>query len=173
MDAISGDTQKANWSLDGIEDTSAYTENDWSNAKAYDAHILPWVLQLLAKNKPIIAKYPEDQREWFSVEDAAAYDQAFRDAGFNADAYNHALPKNGDLTADQARTIALQAMQKEYGMTRDQLKAYTLTTEYVLNHGGEWLIGFYGKQGMGNVELNAVTGEIQEINLDSAASANS
>ena len=172
LDAVSGETRQASWSLAGVEDTAARTQNDWAGAKAYDAHILPWVMQLLAQNDAIIAKYPDDQTEWFSLADAAAYDQAFRDAGFDAGKYNHALPRNGDLTADQALMLARQAMQSEYSLTGDKLKDYVLTTEYVMDGGGQWWIGYYGADGMGDVKLNAATGEIENVYLDSAAAGN-
>lgn len=173
LDAVNGNARTVSWSLDGMEDTSAYTQSNWANAKVYDAHILPWVIKLLSQNSAIIARYPDDQTEWFSIEDAAAYDQAFRDAGFDAGDYNHALPQDGDLTVDQALAIARQAMQNNYGLTKDQLDACKLPAEYVLDNGGEWWIGIYCADGMGCVKLNAVTGEIQEAYLDSAASANS
>ena len=170
LDGETGEMRQAWWSLDGMENTAAYTENNWANAKVYDAHILPWLVKLLRQNAPIIAKYPDDQHDWFTVEDAAAYDQAFRDAGFDAERYAHGLPKETDLTADQALLLACQAMQNEYGLTREQIDAATLTTEYLLTGGGEWSVGFYTAEGMGSVRMNAATGEIQRMYLDSAAS---
>ncbi len=152
LSADYGETLEISWSLDNAEDGSAYTQSDWAQAEAYGARILPWVLELLERNAPLIAKYPEDQTEWFSVEDAAAYDQAFRDAGFDAQRYNHGLPKEGDLSVDQALALAKQAMSAEYGLTQAEMEdAYLLTAEYLLDEGGTWCIYFYGSESMGNV----------------------
>jgi hypothetical protein len=160
------------WSLEGEKRSDTYTENNWAQADAYDARILPWVLSLLRANAPIIARYPEDQTEWFSVQDAAAYDQAFRDAGFNANVYNHGLPQPGDLTQEQALQCARQAMREAYSLTDEQLKPYTLTASYLLDQGGTWQISFYSGDGMGNVDLRAADGEVQTVQLDSGVIGN-
>ena len=160
------------WSLDGQTASDTYTENNWAQADAYDAHILPWVLSLLRANAPILARYPEDQTEWFSVQDAAAYDQAFRDAGFNDPVYNHGLPKASDLTEEQALQCARQAMREAYSLSDEQLNAYTLKASYLLDQGGTWQINFFSGDGMGNVDLRAADGEVQTVQLDSGIIGN-
>ncbi len=172
LNAQDGAVRTAEWSLSGIADAGPYAENNWAQAQAYSADVLPYVLQLLRHNEPIIAKYPEDQREWFSLEDASAYDQAFRDAGFDPAKYNHALPKTTDITARQAVELAREAMTDGYALTLEQLDAFTLTVEYVADNGGTWWIGFYGSSGMGAVQLDAATGEIQMVTLMSGAASN-
>lgn len=159
----------ATWSLAG-EDAAAYDETSWGGAKAYDGRILTWVLDLLQANRTIADRYPEEQTEWFSVEDAAAYDGAFRQAGF--DDYDHALPKAGDISAEEAKALARQAMQAEFGLTDDDLAQRTLTAEYLMTDGGIWRIGFYGSDGMGSVSLNAANGEVLHVSLDSGAGSN-
>lgn len=160
------------WSLYGEKETDVYTENNWAQADAYDARILPWVLSLLRANAPIIARYPEDQTDWFSVADAAAYDQAFRDAGFTTPVYNHGLPKPGDLTEEQALQCARQAMREAYSLTDEQLKPYAIRASYLLDQGGLWQISFYSGDGMGNVDLRASDGEVQTVQLDSGVIGN-
>ncbi len=160
------------WSLDGLADSETYTKNNWAQADAYDARILPWVLSLLRANAPIIARYPEDQTEWFSVEDAAAYDQAFRNAGFTTPVYNHGLPKASDLTEEQALQCARQAMREAYSLTDEQFKTFTITASYLLDQGGLWQISFYSGDGMGNVDLRASDGEVQTVQLDSGVIGN-
>ena len=172
LNAENGEVIGATWTLDGTQNTETFTKANWADAQLYDAHILPWVLALLRHNSPIIARYPDDQTEWFSVKDAADYDQAFRDAGFNQPYYNHGLPGAGDLTSDQAMLIACEAMQSEYGLTQADIDHAELTCEYLLEHGGEWRVGFYTESGMGTVTLNAASGEVQEVYLDSIASGN-
>jgi hypothetical protein len=167
LDAQSGEVLAISWSLEGTEETERYTQSDWAQAKAYDSRILPWVLKLLSQNQGIITRYPDEQTDRFSVEDAAAYDQAFRDAGFDASGYNHGLPKKGDLTAEAGLALAKQALQAAYRLTEAQLGAYELTTEYLLNNGGEWRVGFAGYDSFGFVTLEAATGEIQMVALDS------
>lgn len=160
------------WSLEDTASSKVYTESDWADADAYSTDILPYVLALLHENESIIVKYPDDQREWFSLEDAAAYDQAFRDAGFDAAAYNHGLPRDTDLTEEQAMELARMAMADAYALSEEQLDGYTLTMEYVLDNGGSWWIGFYGSDGMGSVKLNAADGEILMVNFISAVATN-
>ena len=171
LNAQSSAVRSVSWSLEGA-DTGAYGEDNWADAGAYDADILPYVLSLLHQNESIIVKYPEDQREWFSIEDAAAYDQAFRDAGFDPAAYNHALPKDTDITAQEAVELARAAMADAYALTGEQLDEFEMTVEYELDSGGMWWIGFYGSDGMGGVSLDAATGEILMVNLMSAAATN-
>lgn len=171
IDAASGTVLDLTWSLEG-KGAETFAKTNWADAPAYSADILPDVLSLLRQNEAIILKYPEDQREWFSVEDAAAYDQAFRDAGFDAAAYNHALPRDTDVTARNAVELARAAMADGYALTDEQLDKFEITVEYVLDGGGSWQIGFYGSDGMGYVTLNAATGEIQMVSLVSGAASN-
>ena len=166
------DTLTASWSLDAVKDDATYDRHNWGTAKKYDARILPWVLELLEHNKPIIAKYPDDQNDMFSVEDAAAYDQAFRDAGFISPVYCHALPKDGDISQDEAKRLALEAMMQEYGITPQDAESYMMVAEYTIENGGTWGVMFYHFDGMGYVELRAQDGQIQRVVLDSGATGN-
>jgi len=63
-------------------------------------------------------------------------------------------------------------MQKGYDLTQAQMSDVQMTSEYVLDNGGEWRIGFYSEQGMGSVWLNAETGMVEEAHFDSAAASN-
>lgn len=170
LDAQSGEVLSVSWSLDGEQ--GVYTQNDWATAKAYDASIIPWILQLLTQNKSIADRYGDEQTDWFTVEDAAAYDQAFRNVGFDESEYNHSLPKTSDITAEQAKQIACQAMSSEFGMTQKDFEDSHILCEYVLDNGGEWHIGFYTSLGMGGVDIEAATGEIREVRLDAGESSN-
>lgn len=164
---------KAEWSLTGVEDDNRFTETTWGKAEAYSARMLPWVLKLLDQNRPIAAKYPEDQLDWFTVEDAAAYDEAFRAVGFEPRAYQfvHVLPKEGAITRAEAIALAKLAIQTEYDMTDEALDQYFITAEYVMTDGGLWRIMLYGTEAMGSVTLTA-EGEIQYVGLDSGLSGN-
>ncbi len=172
VDAQDSSVGTVEWSLEDTAGDAAYTAADWADADAYSADVISYVLALLNQNESIIVKYPDGQRDWFSLEDAAAYDQAFRDAGFDAATYNHSLPRDTDLTQEQATELARAAMADAYALSDEELDEFTLTMEYVLDNGGSWWIGFYGNDGMGSVKLNAATSEIQMVNLMSSAAVN-
>ena len=178
------------WSLEGVEDDARFTTYNWGQAKAFSTRILPWVLTLLKQNEPIIAKYPEEQSDAFSVEDAAAYDQAFRDAGFTSPIYCHALPKEGELTAEQALALAKQAFMSEYGLSQEKIDSYLITTEYwqmteeakatyggsaaswQLDGGGLWVFYFHDSEAISRVYLRATDGEVQELKMESGTDGN-
>jgi|GEM_PF-2545841 len=172
IDAADGTVLKMTWSLDGTDGDRTYDETNWADAPAYSAGILPNVLALLASNKAIILRYPEDQRDWLSMEDAAAYDQAFRDAGFDPAIYNHGLHRETDITQEQAFALAREAMADGYALTDDQLDTFALTAEYLVDNGGTWRIGFWGNEGSGYVTLDAATGEIRMVTFISSAASN-
>ena len=170
---LSGKT--AVWSLDGM-DGSAFTESNWMQASAFDARILVWALDLLDATRPITGKYPEDAAsDWFSLEDAAAYDALLRAAGFSAPhRYNHALPGAGDIPQTEAESLAVMAVCDAYGLPERDVRGWVTHTEYTLDDGGTWTVWFMGtgSYGMGCVALEAATGTLLTVQLDSLTVGN-
>ncbi len=166
-----GNAVDAQWSLAGADTT--YTDGHWATAKAYDAPILAQALALLDQNAPIIARYPEDASDWFSTEDAAAYDDRMRAAGFDAAQYNHCLP-NGVIDEAAARQLALDALCEAYGISPADTKDWTLWAEFVTDAGGAWRVNLNGTgaYGMGYALIQAQTGEILGAQLDALATGN-
>lgn len=166
-----GNAVDAQWSLDKADAT--YTDGRWATAKAYDAAILTQVLTLLDQNAPIIARYPEETSDWFSAEDAAAYDERMRAAGFSAETYNHCLP-NGVIDEAAAKQLAVDALCEAYGISPAETKAWTLWAEFVTDAGGMWHIHVSGTgaYATGYVMIQAQTGEILGATLDSIAIGN-
>ena len=172
LNALSGEATSADWTLASMADDNAYMENTWGQAQAYGVKILPWVQALLKKTRPIIDRYPESDVLWFSIEDAAAYDQAFRDAGFDASLHDHALPQTGDVPYDQALSLAKEVFTSDCGMSDASFGAYTKTIEYTAQETKLWQIRYYNANYMYTVILDAKTGEVQLAELTNSAAGN-
>ena len=163
------------WSLDGENDSASFGESDWAQANAFDARILTRLLDLFDATRPITDKYPEDASDWFSVEDAAAYDGLLRAAGFSAPySYNHALPNDGDVSQAEAESLAVAAVCDTYGLTERDVRNWVTHTEYTLDDGGTWTVWFMGtgNYGMGCANLEAATGTLLTVQLDSLTTGN-
>lgn len=176
IDVDTKEIQSVSWSMDHI-DLSQYDQTNGGAADAINPQMLVWVMDFISSTKPITDKYPDDNHDWFSLEDAAAYDRAFRDVGFSTNSryrYPHDLPKEGEITQEQALQIASEAMMAAYHLTPDQLAdGYEPVAEYILYDGGNaWEIIFYSGEAMGFVSLNAADGMITYVTLDSGALGN-
>ena len=170
---LSGKT--AVWSLDDENDSASFGDSDWAQANAFDARILTRLLDLFDATRPIVAKYPEDASDWFSIEDAAAYDGLLRAAGFSAPyLYNHALPNDGDVSQAEAESLAVAAVCDTYGLPERDVRDWVTHTEYTLDDGGTWTVWFMGtgSYGMGCVALEASTGTLLTVQLDSLTVGN-
>ena len=168
------DGKTASWTLADQNDGAAHTESNWAQANAYDARILSWVLALLEKTAPITAKYPQDQTDWFSVEDAAAYDGLMRAAGFPSPYLNHALPGANDISQQEAESLAVMAVSGAYDALESDVRGWLTHTEYTLDNGGTWTVWLQGtgSYGMGFVSLEAATGNVLMVQMDSLAVGN-
>ena len=165
----------ASWSLADENDSASFGDSDWAQANAFDARILTRLLDLFDATRPIVAKYPEDASDWFSIEDAAAYDGLLRAAGFSAPySYNHALPNDGDVSQAEAESLAVAAVCDTYGLTERDVRNWVTHTEYTLDDGGTWTVWFMGtgSYGMGCVTLEAATGTLLTVQLDSLTTGN-
>lgn len=165
----------ASWSLADENDGASFGDSGWVQANAFDARILPRLLDLFDAVRSIVAKYPEDASDWFSIEDAAAYDALLRAAGFSAPhLYKHALPGAGDIPQAEAESLAVMAVCDAYGLPERDVRGWVTHTEYTLDDGGTWTVWFMGtgSYGMGCVALEAATGTLLTVQLDSLTVGN-
>lgn len=176
--AATGEPLASGWSLDGQADADAYTKETFGQSAFYSAQMLPWLRELLDAADVILAKYPEGERypEWMSLEDAAARDQLFRDAGFDPLRFGHALPEPGDIDEAQARSIARQALKDERGLSDAWIDACEVTVELYRSasyDGKVWGFTYHSMESdVASVILSAETGEIQAVYYYPAAYAN-
>ncbi|MDD3409232.1 MAG: hypothetical protein PHY12_00325 [Eubacteriales bacterium] len=169
-----GEVLDVKWSLEGV-DNGTYTEQTWGQAKAYSASMLPWVAKLLKGCEPLQQKYENVDGTW-SVEDKAAHDQLFRDAGFDPLQYDHVLPGKTDITYEQALNLAAQVLQTEYGVSRAVFDASGFAyadLEQREDH-REWYFWVQNNEELctWTVVLNSETSEVLYLGVDPDASAN-
>lgn len=169
-----GGVLQARWSLKG-KDEKTYTKHTWGQANAYSAKTLPWVLELVNTCAPLIQK-GEASGVTLSVEDKAAHDQAFRDAGFDETRYNHVLPQAGDIPYAKAVEIAAQVLSEECGVSRAVFDASGFAYADLLQEKDhrEW---YFWVQNMEEqcgwtVVFDAETGEILLVGADPFANSN-
>ncbi len=122
--ASTGTMKDLTWDLQAQRGTESYTESTWGAAPAYDAAMLPWVQKLMGAYAPYAVKERTEGKTGglLGLEDQAASDQLFRDAGFPANQYGSCLPGPGDLPQAKALELAKQAVSGEYGLTEAQLQ---------------------------------------------------
>ena len=110
------------------------------------------------------------------VEELARLDGLMISAGFDPHKYNHTVPGENDLSLESAIDIAAQALEANYGVTRDTIDqssfAYTDLTQEE-NH-RQWYFWIqHHEQQMGwQVTLDAQTGEILDLLQESFAGGN-
>lgn len=173
LDAQTGTLLEAAWSLEESRDSAAYTARTFGRAKAYDTSLLPYVQALLGASEPFYEKYRTvyEILTW-SLEDSAAHDQLFRDAGFNPEYYPNGLPGQGDLTEEAAIEAAKEALQKEFGVTAERLETAIIEPAFHVNNPERhvWYLRASlfdgGHQDTFDITLDAVTGEIINIEYD-------
>lgn len=157
-------------------ETTPWTASTWGQAKAYDAAILPWFIDLCEKRAAIIAPYAEDERWPLSPADSAAEDQLFRDAGFDSKRYNHVMPETGDITEEAAWDLFASALNKEYGISRQTMEesavAYAELTQEP--EGRQWYFWIQNsaEQTGWSIVIDAKTGEIINLVAESFAAGN-
>lgn len=147
LKADMGDAQTITWDLREKRGTQTYTGETWGQAEVYDAKMLPWVQALIKANE----LYYEEQEGWvqektLSLEEEAHRDQMFRDAGFPATRYPSGLPREGDLTQENAFALAKQALCEEFGLTEERLTKAEVILHYLVardTKGPEWTFMFF------------------------------
>ena len=177
--AQDGQVLKADWSLKGVE-TREFTPSTWGQAQAYDARILPWLMDLYTAQEQILSQY--DEKNWMmSLADKAAYDALCRDNGFDPARYPRDLPRDKELTEDAARAIALQALREELQLTDAVISQFSLTEPDFYRYPGFmraqstdplWLFRFHHREGIYLVFLSALNGELILVEYEPAAAGN-
>lgn len=183
---LSPDMQTINsctWSLDGVDD-SEYPSDSYGQAMAFSQNELEYLLQTIHRRAEINSRYmKQNQQGWLipldtepiSVEDSAALDAILLEAGFTGN-LNHVLPREGDVTMEQAKEIFYQAVHQQYGTTREifdsSVYAYAdLTRE---DSGRQWFFWLQSQQELctWSVHIDAATGEILQLYYDVNAAGN-
>ena len=85
-----------------------------------------------------------------------------------------ALPGAGDIPQTEAESLAVMAVCDAYGLPERDVRGWVTHTEYTLDDGGTWTVWFMGtgSYGMGCVALEAATGTLLTVQLDSLTVGN-
>ena len=165
-----GEIFSCEWSLLNV-DTGNYTEKTWGQAEAYSADMLPWVQSLLEQAQLILGKYPGGTNlDEMSLEDRAAYDALFRNAGYDLAFYPNTLPNEKDITQEDAAALALEAIQTVYQVDGSALvrgeafhESFSLWVTDEGNTIRVWIIYYWNDPDAYAVAVNAENGEIEQI----------
>lgn len=169
MDAASGDTSDVAWSLEDRWINDIYTADTWATAPVYHGSTLKWIKVLRDETMVILAKYPANVQTYdLSMEDAATYDTLFREAGFSV-GFPRGLPRESDISYDEALGIARDAILNEMPSAQELLKdAYVLGIYTVANPdmpSWAFTIAFVddGMEATFSVWVDAETGEVTSL----------
>ncbi len=165
VDARSGEVQSVVWSQEAQAENKTYTASNWGVAPVLPLQALPFVAELNEKYHAI--SDPIEQAENIpTLEEQAAMDGLFRDAGFDAALVPASLPGPDDLPYEEAKKIAMQALCEEYGVTEAALEECFWLCEFTAPKPGytEWCFGPQNAEGWYGVVLDAKTGEILLVN---------
>ena len=176
IDANSGQLLSTGWTLDGVSQQKAVPET-WGTLDAYDAQALAYLKELLTQRAAIYAKYDEETSWNLSPEDSAALDALMRASGFSAQHYNSVMPEAGELTQAEATQAAKEALMEDAGLTAQALGGATDVRYSCYQNDGRtlWDVTFYldGEQmGIYVVEVDAASGEIVDVVIDSGLAGN-
>lgn len=176
IDAGSGQVLHTGWTLDGVKQQET-ARDTWGALEVYDAQALGYLKELLAQRAAIYAGYNEDTAWNLSPEDSAALDGLMRANGFSAARYNSVLPKEGELTQEQAVERAKEALIADAAMTEEALDGAQDRMLRCYREDGRtiWNVTFYlgGEMpGVYYVEINAASGAIEDVIIDAGLAGN-
>lgn len=161
--ADTGATQLVDWSLQDFPENKAYSKETWGAAGACDARMLPLIKAFLLKQEPYM------QETELSFEQLAARDQLFRDAGFPSEVYDNGVPKDGDITRENALALAYQALESEYGLSAEELRSWPVSTYFKVGDPAQrvwffWIFPTGDRQGQDfEINVEAASGTILSI----------
>lgn len=173
--ANSGDVTSVTWSLADAHVDEPYTERTWGTADAYDGRMLPWVAALIDKVTLIVERNDEDF--WMleePMQEIAAFDQVFRDAGFDREIYYHGVPDEHCIPEQQALKNAKKAVCEQFQVSNIRLDNATVITWFSVADPDQpqWSFSIRmnddGRQDDYGVLLDAQTGEVIHIGYISA-----
>ncbi len=179
------------WEVDQREEET-FTASNWGQAKSYNTDVLPLVVEFVKALQEVDNREPEANGDtmFMSIENAAAHDQLYRDAGFSAKTYAAGVPQKTDVQQDKALEIAKEVLEKELGATDAMIQDSTVFTWYNMAdyHEGTdrntWTFAFhlYGEnmkneypfeqQGIRVVTLYADTGEVIHADFEPTYASN-
>lgn len=164
------------WSLEG-KDEKTYTEQTWGQASAYSAKMLPWVTKLMDGCVPLLVTEDGEMAGMpTGYEDKAAFDQIFRDVGFDATRYNHVVPQPGDIPYEKAVDIVARVLLEECDVSRAVFDAigfaYADLTQETDHREWYFWVQNAEEQCSWTVVFNAETGEILYVVADPFANSN-
>lgn len=176
VDAGSGQVLRTGWTLDGANRQETVRDT-WGALEVYDAQTLEYLKELLAQRAAVYAGYNEETVWNLSPEDSAALDELMRANGFSAARYNSVLPKEGELTKEQAVERAKEALIADAGMTEDVLNGAQDKMLRCYREDGRtlWNVTFYlggETPGVYYVEINAASGAIEDVIVDAGLAGN-
>jgi len=169
-----GEVTEIRWNI-MAEDPNTYTRETFGKAKAYDAQCMEWVAEIRAE---FVKAYTaaETSRWPVPVEEMARLDSLMIAAGFDPDQYNHVVPGEKDLSLEAALEIAAQALQNEYGVSRETVDkasyAYTDLTQEEEHRQWYFWIQDHAIQMGWQITLDAQTGEILDMSQEAFAAGN-
>ena len=170
----SGEALQAAWSLEGRESRTV-TRETLGTADVYDAQCMEWVQELRAEHEEVYTAY-EEVPGHLPVEEVARLDGLMVAAGFDPARYNHVLPEGDDISYEQAVELTAQALQSQYGVSREVFDASVLAYGDLTQQaeGRQWYFWVQNQQLLCSwtVVLDARTGEILDMTTDTLASSN-
>ena len=97
-----------------------------------------------------------------------------RAAGFPSPYLNHALPGANDISQQEAELLAVMAVSGAYDALESDVRGWLTHTEYTLDNGGTWTVWLQGtgSYGMGFVSIEAATGNVLMVQMDSLTVGN-
>ena len=170
----SGEALQAAWSLEGRESRTV-TRETLGTADVYDAQCMEWVQELRTEHEEVYTAY-EEVPGHLPVEEVARLDGLMVAAGFDPARYNHVLPEGDDMSYEQAVELTAQALQSQYGVSREVFDASVLAYGDLTQQaeGRQWYFWVQNQQLLCSwtVVLDARTGEILDMTTDTLASSN-
>lgn len=168
INATDGSTHRTKWTYDDLALTKDYTASTWAQAPIWGREVLPWVMDFHEAQVAIEDKYKDTLNTHRSLEDAAARDQLYRDAGFvpAGGYYRNGLPGEGDISEAEAIAIARSVMTQDYGVSEAVLDTVLVETSFYVDDPkqNQWEVIFFGFDdgGLGqyNILVAADTGAI-------------
>lgn len=134
------------WSQVGEWADEAYTKETWGTAPAYHGKLLPWAIALQKGINAIASKYSPDTTIYeYSFEDYALFDTLFREAGFSSNQFSRALPKDDELSYEEALRIAKDAILAEMPDAQTALEDAHISGEYAVRDSDApvWRFSFF------------------------------